>query len=128
MYKKLKKIINFLDNKPDTLSKFRTKNWVEINDDSRGTYNTYSQVKFKTSVLKWSSCNWSSSNYNDAYIYVKGSILVVNTATADTAANNNHIELVFKNCDSFTDWISEINNIQIVNANSIWQYYWWFSW
>ena len=54
---------------------------------------------------------------------MKGSTLVVNTATADTAANNNHIELVFKNCDSFTDWISEINNIQIVNANSIWQYY-----
>ena len=52
MYKKFKKIINFLDNKPDTLSKFRTKNWVEIIDDSRGTYNTYSQIKFKTSVLK----------------------------------------------------------------------------
>ena len=28
--------------------KFTTKNWVEINDDARGTYNTNSQVKFKT--------------------------------------------------------------------------------
>ena len=34
------KIINLLHNTPDKPSKFRTRNWVEINDDSRGTYNT----------------------------------------------------------------------------------------
>ena len=28
------KIINLLDNLPNQLSKFRTKKWVEINDDS----------------------------------------------------------------------------------------------
>ena len=33
------KIINLLDNTPDQLSKFRTKYWVEISDDSRETYN-----------------------------------------------------------------------------------------
>ena len=33
------KIINLLDNTPDQLSKFRTKYWVEINDDSRETFN-----------------------------------------------------------------------------------------
>ena len=26
--------------------KFRTKNWVEINDRSRGTYNTNNQIRF----------------------------------------------------------------------------------
>ena len=31
---KYQKIINFLDNTPNQPSKFRTKNWVEINDDS----------------------------------------------------------------------------------------------
>ena len=36
------KIINLLDNTPNQPSKFRTKNWVEINDDPRGTYNTRS--------------------------------------------------------------------------------------
>ena len=36
------KIINSLDNTPNQPSKFRTKNWVEINDDSRGTHNTNS--------------------------------------------------------------------------------------
>ena len=34
------KIINFLDNVSNEPSKFRTKNWVEINDYSRETYST----------------------------------------------------------------------------------------
>ena len=36
------KIINLLDNTPNQPTKFRTKNWVEINDDARRTYNTNS--------------------------------------------------------------------------------------
>ena len=46
------KIINLLDNTSSQLSKFRIKNWVEINDDSRGRYNTNSQIKLKNSMLK----------------------------------------------------------------------------
>ena len=46
------KIINFLDNTPNQPTKFRTKNWVEINDALRGTYNTNSQIKSKTLNLK----------------------------------------------------------------------------
>ena len=38
------KIINLLDNKLNQSSKFRTKNWVEINDESRGTYNFNGQA------------------------------------------------------------------------------------
>ena len=34
------KIIKLLDNTRDKPSKFRKKNWVEINDNSLGTYNT----------------------------------------------------------------------------------------
>ena len=49
---KYQKIINLLDNTPNQQSKFRTKIWVEINDDSRGTYYTISQIKFKSSMLK----------------------------------------------------------------------------
>ena len=30
--------------------KFKIKNWVEINDESRGTYNANSQIKFKTTI------------------------------------------------------------------------------
>ena len=43
---------NLLDNTPYQSTRTRTKNWVEINDFARGTYNTNSQIKFKTSMLK----------------------------------------------------------------------------
>ena len=45
------KIINLLDNTPNQPTKFITKNWVEINDDSCGPYNTNSLIKSKTSML-----------------------------------------------------------------------------
>ena len=56
-----RKTINLLDNTPNQQSKFRTKNCVKTNDDSRSTYNPNSQIKFKTSML-----NSSLSDYNDA--------------------------------------------------------------
>ena len=34
------KTINLLDNTPNQQYKFRTKNWVEINNDTSGRYNT----------------------------------------------------------------------------------------
>ena len=52
-------IINFSNNTPNQASKFRTKNWVEINDELRETYKTKSQVKFKFSMLKSSLCDYS---------------------------------------------------------------------
>ena len=57
--------MNLLENAPNQTSEFRTKNWVEINDESRGTYNVNSQIKFKTLILKSSICD-----YSDAYILV----------------------------------------------------------
>ena len=44
------KITNLLGNAQNRPSKFRTKNWVEVNDKSRGTYNVNSKIKFKTLV------------------------------------------------------------------------------
>ena len=38
------KIINLLDNTPNQLSKFRTKNRVKKNGDTRGTYNNNNQI------------------------------------------------------------------------------------
>ena len=40
------KIIILLDNTPNQPTKFTTKNLVEINNTSRGTFNTNSQIKF----------------------------------------------------------------------------------
>ena len=102
-----------LNNTPNQPTKFRTKKWVEINDDSRGTYNTNSQIKFKTSMLRSSLCN-----YSDAYILVKGTMSIEQVA-APAPADNNDKEVLFKNCALFTDCISEINNTQIDNAKNI---------
>ena len=44
-------------------SKFRTRNWVEINEDIRGEYSSNKQIRFKTSMLISSLCD-----YSDAYI------------------------------------------------------------
>ena len=46
------KIINLLENTPNQPSKFKTKIWVKVNDESRGTYNVNSQIKSKTSMLR----------------------------------------------------------------------------
>ena len=97
-----------LDNTPNQPSNFRTKNWVEINDDACGTYNTNSKFKFKTSMLKSSLCD-----YNDAYILVSGTITV---AALAAGGENNNVRVIFKNCASFTDSINKINNTQIDNA------------
>ena len=88
--------INQLDNKPNQTTKFITKNWVEIRDEPRGTYNANSQITFKTSMLRSSLCN-----YSKAYILVKGTITVVNTRTAAAPKNSNN-KVIFKNCVPFT--------------------------
>ena len=108
------KIINLLDNASNQPSKFRTKNWVEISDESRGTYNANTRIKSKTTMLKSSLCN-----YSDAYILVKGKITVNNTAAADADANNTNKKVIFKNCASFTECISRINNTQVDDAKCI---------
>ena len=61
------KIINLSNNTLNQLTKFRTKNWAEIIDDARGTYNTNSQIKFKTQMLRSTLCD-----YRAVYIFVRG--------------------------------------------------------
>ena len=41
-----------LDNTPNHLYKFRTKNWIPINIQSRGVYNVNSGIRFKTAMSK----------------------------------------------------------------------------
>ena len=58
-------------------------------------------------------------NYSDAYILVKGNVLVNNTAAAGAAANNATKKVIFKNCAPFTNCTSKINNTQKDNAEYI---------
>ena len=45
------RIINLLDDTRNEPSKFRTRNWVEINDQSKGKYDN-SNIRFKTSMIR----------------------------------------------------------------------------
>ena len=45
------KIANLLDSASNQPSKYRTRYWVEINDESRETY-TSNDIKFKTTMLR----------------------------------------------------------------------------
>ena len=58
-------------------------------------------------------------DYTDAYILVKGNITVNNNAAVGAAANNTNKKVIFKNCATFTNCISKINNTQIDNAEYI---------
>ena len=110
------KIANLIDDTSNQPSKFRAKNWVEINDKSRGAYKVNSQIKFKTTMLKSSLCD-----YSDAYILVTGTI-TINGAGTDAAARHADERdegVAFKNCAPCTNCIREINNTQIGNAKDI---------
>ena len=61
----------------------------------------------------------SLCDYSDAYILVKGNILVNNTAADGAAANNANKKVISKNCAQFTDCISKTNNTQIDNTKFI---------
>ena len=104
------KIENLLDDASNKTSKFKTKNWVEINDESRGTYDVGSQIRFKTTMLKSSLCD-----YSDAYIHVKRKIAI--TGAGDDAAAREADErnkgVAFKICAPFITCISNINNTEI---------------
>ena len=65
-------------------------------------------------MLKSSLCD-----YSDAYVLVKGTITVPNTAAADAYANNTNKKVTFKICTPFSNHISEINNAQVDNTKDI---------
>ena len=104
------KITNLLDDSSSKTSKFRTRNWVEINDESRGTNNDDKQIKFKTTMLKSSLCD-----YSDAYILVKGKITITGEGNDAAARHADERDKggAFKNCAPFTPCKSDINNVDI---------------
>ena len=77
------KIANLFNNESNKPSKFRTRNWVGINDESRSEYSSDKLIRFKTAMLRSSLCD-----YSDTYILVKGNITVNNTEGAAVNSTN----------------------------------------
>ena len=49
----------------------RTRNWFKVNDELWATYKNSNQIKFKTSLIRSNSCDFS-----DAYRFVSGTITI----------------------------------------------------
>ena len=58
-YQKIEILLeNNLSNQP---SKFRTKNWVEINDESKKSDSANSDNRFKTTMLRSNLCDYTDA-------------------------------------------------------------------
>ena len=95
------KKIDLLNNTPNQTPKFRTQNWVEINDESRGTYNN-SQTRFKTSMPISTLCDYSDAN-------------VLATKRLDERKKG----VIFKTRPPSSNCASEINNTQTDYAKDL---------
>ena len=81
-----------------------------------GTCNPNSEIKFKTSMLKWSFCE-----YSDVYTLVKWRITVVGEEAATKIRQGDWKEnqVVFKNYAPLTDCIIKVNNTLVDNAKDL---------
>ena len=104
------KIANLLGNADNKSSKFLTRKWDVINDQSNTDYGEGNEdstaVKFETKVIKSNRCD-----YSDAYILVTRNI----TATGGDA----NARVAFKNCAPFTKCITHINDEHVHNADNL---------
>ena len=103
-------IANLLDSASNQPFKFRTRNCVEINDESRGTY-TGNNIKFKTKMPRSNLCD-----YADAYVLVKETITITGAGNDDAAKrlDKRNKGVIFRNCITFTKCISRTNKISIL--------------
>ena len=68
------KITNLLGTTPGDVSRFITKKWIEVHDQSSNAEDRYKpskQTRFKTSMLRSDLCDFS-----DEYVVAKGTITV----------------------------------------------------
>ena len=113
------KINNLLlseDNESKQLSKFVTREYVQVNSLSN-TYNENKSIRFKTPMLRSNLCD-----YSDAYILVKGTITVTAPGVnnnADNIRDKRNRPLILKNNAPFVSCITRINGELIEDADDL---------
>ena len=100
------KIVNLLNGSNNENSKFATKKWYIIDNESKGNYSHENPIKFLTKSIESSLCD-----YSDAYILVTGSIRITR--------GNQNTKVAFKNCAPFEKFRTEINETFVDDANFI---------
>ena len=99
------KIVNLLNGSDNENSKFATKKWYVIDSESKGNYSHENPIKFLTSSLESSLCD-----YSDAYILVKENITVT--------GGNVNTKVAFKNCAPFEECRTEISETFVNTAEN----------
>ena len=97
------KVTNLLNEASD--SRFATRNWNIVNDQSRTSYSTGNEFINNTKLSKFNFCH-----FNDPYILVKDTITV--------SADNSSL-VAFKNCALFIKCISKIDGTTIDDAEDL---------
>ena len=92
------KIVNLLNGSDNDNSKFATKKSYIIDSESNGNYSKDEEIKFLTSLIESSLCD-----YSGAYILVTGNVTVKrrNNASTDDIALGAITQVAFKNCTPF---------------------------
>ena len=104
------KLINILGDVSDkVMPRFITEKWIEIYDESGGTFNVNKEVRFKTPQLISDLCDW-----NCAYLVVK-----VKISTTDPDDNAYDRKLALKNNAPFFSFILKINGNLVENAEDL---------
>ena len=100
------KIVNLLNGSDTENLKFATKKWYIIDNESKGNDLHKNPIKFLTSSLESSLCD-----YSDAYILVTGN--------TNVTGGNNNTKVAFKNCAPFEKCRKEMNETFVDDANFI---------
>ena len=104
------KINNVLGQEHNEVPRFITKKWIEVQSQSGSTYNASKPIRFKTSLLRS-----DLSDYSDAYVWVKGTISIVDNKCDDSLDRR----LTLKNNAPFVSCISKINGELVENAEDL---------
>ena len=86
-------------------SKFVTRNWNIVNDQSNANYSVGKEIIYSTEVLKSDICD-----YHDVYILVKRDITII---------GHNVAQVAFANCTPFIQCITKIDEATIDGAEDL---------
>ena len=108
----MNKITNLLGKlDKDEIPKFTKTKWIEIFDQSNGTYNKNKDIRFKTNQFRNDLCD-----FNGAYIVVTGKITATNPGNDDNVYNR---KVSLKNSALFFNCTLKINSQLIEDAQDL---------
>ena len=115
-YDKTNNLLLSEDNENEQLSKFVTREYVRVNS-LLDMYNENKSIRFKTPMLRSNLCD-----YSDAYILVKGKIVVAAPGVNNNANNirdKRNRPVILKNNAPFVSCITRINGESIEDADDL---------